>query len=227
MSRSLAFVAVLLSTAGCFHPDVADGDFVCGAGGLCPSGFSCGGDHFCRRMAVGASDMSGGAFAGDGTLGAFDLTGMSGLVECNTENGEIKLTPSGGTAMIVVAAGQAGFQHLSQTRAGAPAVGLWNFTSVLIPKSITVRPQSASKSIFALASTTTMSIAGTLDWRSFGGFGGLAATAGDDRMQMVSGGGLAGTGASGGGGGGHRDDGKPGAPAPNGGGGGMTYGTPA
>lgn len=53
------FGAALL-LAGCFAPELGDGQVVCGAGGECPPGYGCGADRRCWRPPAdgGASDAA-------------------------------------------------------------------------------------------------------------------------------------------------------------------------
>jgi hypothetical protein len=150
----------------------------------------------------------------------------AGVLSFNPDTGEVRFTPSGMAAMTMFAAGQTGFEHLTQP-SGGPSVGLWNFTTVNIPASVSVVPAGTGNNLFAIASSTTMVVRGNLDWRGFGGSGGLAHMAGGSRNSGVTSGGGAGgddVSGSGGGGAGYFSDGN------NGGGtspgmGGAHYGT--
>lgn len=62
---SLAFVLL----AGCFTPDLGEGQVACGVGGQCPPGYACRTDGRCYHDAVtdggGARDLAGGGGGGD------------------------------------------------------------------------------------------------------------------------------------------------------------------
>jgi hypothetical protein len=209
MLRTLLLASLAL--AGCYHPTFDDGAFHCGPSMLCPPGLSCGADQLCHT-----ADGAPGPFAGNGMLGPLDLTGMSGMVVLDTENGQIS---AGGT--VLVAANSPGFQNVPQG-GSAPAVGLFNFSTLVVPSSVTLKPSTSSNSVLALAASDTLTINGTIDWSGFGvSLGGAAGGAGTD-PQSVGGAGAAGAGTAGGGGGGHHDAGTTG--TSSGGAGGQAYG---
>jgi hypothetical protein len=58
-------IAVLV--AGCFTPDLGDGQVLCGAGGACPPSYVCRADGRCYHDAGdgGATDLAGGGTSGD------------------------------------------------------------------------------------------------------------------------------------------------------------------
>jgi hypothetical protein len=228
--RALAAAALL---AGCYNPKINDTDFKCGPNNICPMGFSCV-NGLCFQAAHAAQvDLSVGAFTGNCGLGNVDLTGMSGALFFDTESGAVTLTQLGdaGTAnMMVVTAGASGFQKVHQGMPGAPVgpdVAVWSFQSLTIPSSVAVQPTTSSKSVLGLAACKDMTIQGNINWKGYGGFGGLPGLAGSDRnsgVPMAAGGG-GGMDGSGGGGGGHRVKGGNGM-GPTGGAGGASYGTP-
>ncbi len=223
----LATVSLLL-LSGCYSPKIGTGDFKCAPpANLCPSGFVCLEGACYSAASPPTFDLSMGPFAGDGSGGALDLTSMSGALTFNTDTGEVRFTPdSGGTGTSMVPAGGGGYKKINQP-SGGPAVGMWQFTSVTIPATVTVRPFGTSQSIFALAVKDTMTLAGSIDWRGFGGPAGLANAAGSGRASgvMSGGGGATDTTGSGGGGAGHAAMGGAGMGAAPGSGG-MSYGAP-
>jgi hypothetical protein len=50
----VAFVSLVVTAivAGCYDPSIGDGTLGCADGGICPRGFSCGGDRRCWRSPV-------------------------------------------------------------------------------------------------------------------------------------------------------------------------------
>lgn len=212
----LAVVALL--AAGCYHPSIPDQSFVCGPDGLCPSGFSC---NAARLCAAQGSTTTSGLYSG--LLGDRDLTGLSGILECSTKTGQMKLrTGSGATEsdMVIVPASTAGFFRLAQTT--GPMLGVWSFATFSLPAGVTIKPASDSDAMLVLSTTGAMTVDGAIDWRGFGGFGGLAAQPGQDKNSGVAAGGGAGSSGGGGGGAGHATLGES---APVGGVGGASYGT--
>lgn len=217
----VTLILVTLVAAGCFEPRYEEGGFSCGPARLCPSGFLCRSDGRCATSGdspdlggatgdgamVSLDDGGGGAtdlgpsgpFVGSGMLGDLDLTGVSGVVRCNTETGEMTLD---GTGVPIIDTGRMGFTRVTQ--ADGPPAAVWSFRDLVIPSTVTLKPSSSSVSVLVLAATGRMSIDGTIAWAGYGGFGGLAGTAGQSRGASVAGGGGAyGTDGSGGGGGGH------------------------
>jgi hypothetical protein len=61
---SLAFVLV----AGCFTPDLGEGQVACGADGQCPPGYACRTDGHCYHDATGDGGAGGGHDLGSGDL---------------------------------------------------------------------------------------------------------------------------------------------------------------
>jgi hypothetical protein len=192
-------LVLICLTAGCYSPKINDGDFQCTS--LCPAGFQCVAGRCYRQSTV--LDLGVGTFAGDGTGGALMLdNSAAGVLSLNADNGEIRFSPSGAASMIMFAAGQSGFRHLTQP-SGGPPMGLWNFTTVNIPAGVSVVPAGTGNSLTAIAASTTMLVRASVDWRGFGGSGGAAHMAGGARDSGVrSGGGSGGDDASGSGGGG-------------------------
>ncbi len=220
------WLVAALALAGCYSPKINDGDFQCAPpANLCPSGFSCIGGH-CFRAGT-SPDLAAGTFVGTGAAGALALDDTAnGSLTFNPDTGEVRFTPSGGSVMVLFAAGQAGFDRLTQP-SGGPPIGLWNFATVNIPAGVTVTPAGTGNTLFGIAATQTMIIRGMIDWRGFGGFGGLARGAGGNRSSgAMSGGGGAMDDASGSGGGGagYANDGSPGS-GTSPGAGGMKYGS--
>src|SRR3954447_25831813 len=188
--RRLAWLTLLL--AGCYHPTFDDGAFQCGPANSCPPGLECGSDQICHSPGAGARP-----FVGDGKLGALDLTGRTGVVLVNTETGEITAG-----ADVLRPAGMPGFANVSQGT-NAPHAGIFSFSTLTIPSGVTLRPDSASNSVLALAATGKLEVAGKIDWSGFGvSLGGSPGMAGDDSIQSVGGGGAAAAGGGGGRGGG-------------------------
>ena len=222
-----ALALLMVAAAGCYSPKIAEGDFKCvPPQNLCPSGFVCVSGACYQPSFVPTLDLSTGPFVGDGSGGSLDLSGMSGALELNTDSGEIRFTPDGGSAMSIVMPGGGGYLKQSQP-SGGPSIGLWQFTTVNIPASVSVRPFGASQSVLALAANDTLTMSGSLDWRGFGGPAGGAAVAGDGRASGTTsgGGGASDTAGSGGGGGGYAAMGMAGMGGTPGSGG-MSYGTP-
>jgi hypothetical protein len=237
MRRLLLVVGAL---AGCYHPKIKSGDFACGPGGKCPSGFSCL-SGLC--FANGSNpDLSLQAFHGSCALGELDLSTVlpsGGSVVFDTSSGEVTAQASpgdggsadGGVSMSVVSPGAAGFQRVGQP-SGGPAVALWNFQRLVIPDGVTVRPSHDSKAALALAACDEIQMAGAgsvIDWSGFGAFGGRPGLPGEvrftpDDSNDTMGGGAGGSDGSGGGGGGYGAIGESGA-GPTGGGGGVAYGS--
>lgn len=208
----LVALVALVAVAGCYSPQINDGDFQCVAPqNLCPSGFACVAGH-CYRSST-QLDLSAGTFAGTGLGGALTLDDTAtGSLTFNPDTGEVRFTPSGGTAMVMVMAGQPGFDRLTQP-SGGPTIGLWSFTTVSIPAGVTVTPAGTGNALFGLAATDTMTVRGTIDWRGFGGVGGLPRMAGGSRSSGVSSGGGGASddpSGSGGGGAGYASDGMAG-----------------
>ena len=225
-AAALAAAALAAACAGCYSPQIKDGDFQCvPPENLCPSGFNCVNGH-CFRASSNL-DLSSGTFAGTGMAGELMLDdSATGVMTFNPDTGEVRFTPAGGSVMVMVAAGATGFDKLTQP-SGGPSVGLWNFSSVNIPAGVSLTPAGTGNSLFGLAATDTMAVRGSIDWRGFGGVGGLARMPGGARSSGVSSGGGGATddaSGSGGGGAGYATDGKPGAgSAP--GVGGASYGS--
>jgi len=205
--RALALVA-LLAAFGCYAPKLKDGDFTCGVSMLCPQGFLCI-DGVCRTSASGPSPdlsmmttgdlgMMATAFVGSGALGVVDLTGETGTLQVNTETGTMRLV--GATTKQIVTAGATGFTNVAQP-SGGPPVAMWGFDQLVIPSTVMVSPDPASASIPVFLAKTSMTIQGTIDWRGYGGFGGLANMGGQSRQSGIASGGGAGTSPGGGGGG--------------------------
>ncbi len=220
-------VALSLLWCGCYSPAIGEGDFKCvPPANLCPSGFVCLSGACYRTTAAASLDFSTGPFVGDGSGGVLDLSSMTGLLELNTDTGEARFTPSGGSASSIVMPGGGGYMKVAQP-SGGPSVGLWQFTTVTIPSTVTVRPFGASQSVFALAANDTLTMAGSIDWRGFGGPAGGAGASGDGRTSGTTsgGGGASDAAGSGGGGGGHVATGTPGLGGAHAAGG-MSYGTP-
>ena len=196
-----AWLIVLLA-GGCYAPKINNGDFKCPMPEqLCPTGFSCVQGACYRTSMLGSLDLGPGIFAGDGSGGALDLSGMSGSLGFNTDTGEVRFTPEGGTSTSIVAPGGGGFQKLTQP-SGGPTIGLWQFTDVTIPSTVTALPFGTSQSVFGLAATDTITIDGAIDWRGFGGPAGIAGANGSGRASGVTSGGAGATDSAGSGGGG-------------------------
>jgi hypothetical protein len=220
-------VATALLWCGCYAPKISEGDFQCvPPANLCPTGYVCVSGACYQSSFVPSLDLSTGPFVGDGSGGLLDLSTMSGLLELNTDTGEVRFTPNGGSASSIVMPGGGGYIKVAQP-SGGPPVGLWQFTTVTIPSAVTVRPFGVSQSVFALAASDTLTIAGSIDWRGFGGPAGGAGASGDGRDSATTsgGGGASDTTGSGGGGGGYVAAGMPGLGAAPGAGG-MSYGRP-
>ncbi|MEO6951838.1 MAG: hypothetical protein ABI321_08485 [Polyangia bacterium] len=213
----IAITALLL--AGCYHPSIPDQSFVCGPDGLCPSGFSCNAARLCEK-----SGSTPSASLYSGLLGDKDLTGLSGILECSTRTGQMKLRVGSGTSEVdtdIVSASTVGFFRLAQT--SGPTLGVWSFETFSLPAGITLKPASDSDAMPVLVTIGAMTVNGAIDWRGFGGFGGLAAQPGQDRSAGVAAGGGAGPMGGGGGGAGYAAVGDS---ATSGGAGGASYGTP-
>jgi hypothetical protein len=220
MRRSLTVVSFAL-LAGCYNPKIDEGAFQCGPNNACPSGFTCVA-MFCVKPGT-RIDMASGPFVGDGKLGRLDLTGTTGTtVTADTETGEMIL--SGGTLsgpMPLVMANADGFKKIDQPN--GPRIALWQFQVLVIPPTVTVRPSTTSGSnVAAFAATERITMAGTIDWKTFGGFPGGAGDPGQDVASGAMNAQPGGDG-SGGGGGGYSQMGMNGA-GPTGGRGGGAYG---
>jgi hypothetical protein len=237
--KALCAIPILLA-AGCYHPKIADGAFLCGEGQSCPEGFSCAADNHCHAGNENPDlsvDMApSGAFVGTGALGVLDLSGMSGLLCANTDNGAMTLVPTDGvdggmvtcarSGTMVLMPGPVGFQNLPQP-SGGPHVGIWNFSKLIIPQEITVAPATSDMSALVLASTGELTIAGNIAFGGYGGFRGGVGLNGSSHNSGVASGGVGApndAAGSGGGGGGYREAGKSGA-GPSGGMGGLSYGS--
>jgi hypothetical protein len=150
-------------------------------------------------------------------LGDLDLSGMMGVLELNTENGEVRFEN-----VVRIAADSPGFEKRNQTN--GPPLSLWNFRSLVIGKDVIVRPSSNSARVIALAGEQAIAMAGTIDLVGRGAVGGPPGANGTTRQSgAASGGGGAqpGMGGPGGGGAGHATMGMMG----GGGGGGSPGGT--
>lgn len=221
----LALYALLMATGGCYRLSIGNGSFRCAApGNLCPEGYECGPDGTCTLPVSGARD--GGAFdIYSGRLGAKNLTGMTGKLECSTRTGAIRLIQGGATTE-VVAAGASGFTYYAQP-SGGPAVAVWSFSSLVLPATLTsIEPTSDSDRILVFVSTGELTVRAPMNWRGFGGFGGLHDEPGQAASSGIDSGGRGGpiAGGGGGGGGGHASPGKPGGGV-LGGAGGARYGS--
>ena len=216
----IALAALLAS--GCYHPTIPDQSFVCGPDGLCPSGFSCNAARLCEKS--GANTVDGGSSGlYSGVLGTTDLSGLSGILECSTKTGQMKLRVGSGpneVDTIVVPASAAGFFRLAQT--SGPALGVWSFQSLTVPAGVTMKPASDSDAMPIFAAVGPMVVDGPVDWRGFGGFGGLAGQVGQDRGSGVASGGAGGGFGGGGGGAGYASVGDAGTGGARGG---ASYGT--
>jgi hypothetical protein len=219
MKKLFAWCAFAI-LAGCYNPNVPDGQLPCGTGdNSCPSGLVCGGNQFCYH----SGSLSQSVY-GTGFLGSLDLNGKMGTLTFNTETGEVRLDTQ--TAP-VVGAGTNGFQKLVQP-SGGPPVALWNFTDVNIPALVHIKGLLSPASVLAIAATGSLVIKGGVDVSGGGGPGGLAGnpgrpspgamplTAGQSATPMTNGGG---------GGGGYGTKGQNGGGA-TGGAGGIAMGAP-
>jgi hypothetical protein len=61
-----SFAGFVLLAAGCFTPNLGEGQVACGESGACPSGYHCAGDGKCYSVEVdlGLADLSSGDLAG-------------------------------------------------------------------------------------------------------------------------------------------------------------------
>ncbi len=228
-SALLATVGLTLLASvmpGCYRPKIQDGSLRCGPGDLCPDGFVCNALGVCAQRGAPAADMAGSNGIWSGALGAKDLTGLTGVLECSTKSGDIVLN-NGASFTPIVTAPMAGFMRVDQIN--GPAVSVWSFQTLFIPAGITVRPTSDSDALSVFATVGDLTVEGDIDWRGFGGFGGRSNEAGTAKSVPFVAGGQPGTsdgdGGGGGGGGGHATPGVMGAGS-GGGVGGMAYGSP-
>jgi hypothetical protein len=74
----LRAAVLLLALAGCYKPGIGEGDFVCGPGGACPSGFKCLGDNRCYRGSQTPDAAGAGGTAGTGGTAGAANTGGTG-----------------------------------------------------------------------------------------------------------------------------------------------------
>ncbi len=244
-------LALLVMVTGCYSPAIPSGAFICGPGGLCPSGFTCQNQHCVNGTAAppdlsvgdlriadqaSAGDMALHTFYGSCTFPAYNLTGFPGILLCfDTETGAVTYaTPDDAGDPLtcfdahtsLIAAGSAGWQHF--TPANGPAVALWNLTSLSLPATGTIGVTSNSKSVLALAACGSLALDGTINLIADGALGGQAIGApGQVRNTPTSaapGGGGGGADGGGGGGGGYSKAGAMGK-GTSGGAGQAAYGT--
>ena len=218
-----ALVAALLLSAACYRPKIPDGAFMCGPGGLCPDGYVCNTLMMCAKPGGGADLAGGDDTLFSGKVGALELAGTTGTLKVSTKTGEITID-DGVMVTSIFPPSVDGFTIVNQN--GGPPVAVWAFSRVDIPATVTVRPTSESEAIPVFATMNDLTMSGTMDWRTFGGFGNLKGMPGSSKMSGVdSGGGAGGPSGGGGGGGGYSDVGVMGM-GTDGGTGGQSYGTP-
>jgi hypothetical protein len=219
------FFALLLS--GCYAPHIEDGAFTCATSNLCPIGFRCVAGYCVRPGSAppdlgpdGSDGSITGPFFGNGSLGDLDLTGQTGLLEFNSETGEVRFVNA-----VRISANPLGFEHLNQS--SGPPIALWNFRRLVIDTGVTVRASSNSVSVLVLAGEQEMTMNGKVELAGRGAVGGAAGANGTTQQSgAISSGGGAQPDASGpgGGGAGYAAKGTMGG-GTGGGAGGDTYGT--
>jgi hypothetical protein len=221
----LAFAFVVACAAGCYRPHIGNGAFVCGPNNLCPSGYTCNtGLMLCESKSGNALDLGSSGALFTGALGAPPITG-AGTLLVDTHTGEIDVVDSMGAKTTVVTPGSTGWVRMPQ--AGGPDLSIWSFSSLTIPSTVTVKPNSESgDDVPVFASSSNIELDASVNWRGYGGSGGLANQPGTSRVGGAATiyAGQPGMNDDGGGGGGYANDGQSGA-GTGGGVGGVSFGT--
>ena len=226
MRGALLSALVASSLAGCYRPHIGNGAFVCGPGGSCPDGYACNqGLMLCESKHGQSFDLGASGALFTGSLGAPQVSGVGTLL-ANAHSGELDLVDTMGTMTPVVPAGSTGWVRLAQPD-GAPFVSIWSFSAFTLPSAVTIKPSSQSgDDVIVFATSGSMELDGSVDWRGYGGTGGMAGQPGSERVAAppTIHGGQPGLDNGGGGGGGYGTDGEDGA-GEDGGEGGMAFGT--
>jgi hypothetical protein len=203
--------ALLLSFAGCFHPDIGDATIFCSPDTppRCPNGFSCGFDGLCYKHPPTKSPY------GDGSLPELDMLDKMGVLLLHTDNARITFIDATTNMETDVITPPDPVPLYEQT--DGPPFTVWSFKRLTVGVGVTLRVSPDSRAIPVLSGTgdihqtpgPTLELLCPIDLAGLGGQNGANNQAGTLAPGSAQPGGLGADMNSngGGGGGGDQDNG--------------------